>query len=83
MDTDNWPTFAGELGRKAMTQFQRWAELNAAGKITDRELYVVLDTLYETTVGLIPMDQVDLIVEALTELREEARRRRAEKAASG
>ena len=49
---DNWPTFSDELTRKGSEQLAKWVSAYEAGKITDRELFIVANALWDTVSGL-------------------------------
>ncbi|RWI35496.1 hypothetical protein [Mesorhizobium sp.] len=76
---DDWPTLKAELGRKGMQALQKYVAKHTDGRITDRELYIVTDVLWDVMSGLSP--EADLrIVEAVNEeLRRNAKARRAAK----
>lgn len=67
-DTDNWPSFGEELGRKALSALEKWMKQHNAGKITDRELYILCDGLYDTVSGLAPNDDSAVIAEVHKEI---------------
>lgn len=60
-DTDKWPSFAEELGRKAITTLEKWLLRYDAGKITRRELYVLVDGLHDTCSGLVPRSDLEVL----------------------
>ncbi|MER9176238.1 hypothetical protein NKH72_21920 [Mesorhizobium sp. M0955] len=79
MKNDDWPTLKAEIGRKGMEVLQKYATKHADGKVSERELYIVTDVLWDVMSGLAP--EVDLrIVEAVNEeIRRNAKARRAAK----
>lgn len=69
MATDEWPSYASELGRKTTEQIEKWSNAYDAGKITKREYFIVISTLYDATIGLNPKDISDLMADIHKELR--------------
>lgn len=70
MDGDNWPTYAAELTRKGALTLAKWSDRRAAGKITDRDLYIVIDTLWDTMSGLCEAEFLRTLEELMKELRD-------------
>ncbi|MDE4297176.1 hypothetical protein PXK56_18485 [Phaeobacter gallaeciensis] len=66
---DDWPSHTEELTRKTSEQLDKWSKAYDAGKITKREFFIVVTTLYDTTSGLIKKDLSDLIADIHAELR--------------
>jgi len=67
-----WPTMREELTRKALQAIQDANAKRDAGQINDRELWLVIDALFDVTHGLIGEDMSGLIYRARQELREHA-----------
>jgi hypothetical protein len=68
-ETDKWPSFGEELGRKALTTLEKWMQRYDDGKINKRELYVLVDGLYDTVSGLAPRDDCAVIEAVHLEIR--------------
>lgn len=79
-DSKEWPSFADELGRKTSEVLAKWTTAYDAGKITIKEYYLVIVSLYDSTSGLMPRELSDLLANIEKELRDEAARRKAAKA---
>jgi hypothetical protein len=67
-----WATMKEEVTRKALQAVQEANAKREAGIITDRELWLVIDALFDTTQGLIDPDMSALIYRARQELKEHA-----------
>lgn len=67
-----WATMREEITRKALQAIQEANAKRTAGTITDRELWLVIDALFDTTHGLIDADMSALIYRARQELKEHA-----------
>lgn len=67
--TDEWPSFAEELGRKSLEVLEKWTKKFEAGEISRREVFILVDGLYDTTSGLIPRDVSDLIANVHKEIK--------------
>ncbi|WP_326894534.1 hypothetical protein U8P73_36075 (plasmid) [Rhizobium beringeri] len=78
--TDDWPSHADELGRKTSEVLAKWTGAYDAGRITIKEYYLVIVSLYDSTSGLMPREISDLLANIEKELRDEAARRKAAKA---
>jgi adenylate kinase len=52
IDVDNWPSHRDELTTKLSATTEKWVKAHSAGKITDRELYIVVDALWDTCSGM-------------------------------
>lgn len=76
-DADNWPTFAEELGRKTSSELEKWTVAYEAEKITLREFYLIVSTLYDATSGLAPRDISNLLADVHQFLRVKAKRKKA------
>jgi len=61
---DQLPSAEEELGRKAMDELSRIIHLYEVGRITHREMNLMLDTLWECVSGLTDSDWRELIEEA-------------------
>lgn len=57
----DWPTLGQELGRKALEGLDRRIRQHAAGKITDRELWLTVDSLYDAITGLVDWDVANVL----------------------
>lgn len=79
-DSKEWPGFAEELGRKTAEVLAKWTAAYDAGRITIKEYYLVIVSLYDSTSGLMPREVSDLLANIEKELRDEAARRKAAKA---
>ena len=67
---DNWPTFSEELTRKGAQQLAHWVEAYEKGKITDRELFIVANALWDTMSGLCDKTLLRTLEEVINEIRE-------------
>jgi hypothetical protein len=79
-DTDNWPSFAEELGRKSTDVIEKWMKAYDTGRISLKEFYLIAVSLYDSTSGLVPKEISELLANIEKELRDEAARRKAAKA---
>lgn len=59
--SDNWPTLAEELGRKALDTTSYFVELQAQGKITERELWLVCNGIYDVMSGLADWNDTNVV----------------------
>ncbi|SCW95950.1 hypothetical protein [Ancylobacter rudongensis] len=66
---DDWPSHAEELGRKSLEVLEKWMKAYNAGKITRRELYILVSGLYDAISGLAPNADLDVIGAVHQELR--------------
>lgn len=73
-DTDNWPSFGEELGRKALETVEKWMQRHDAGQIRARELYILVDGLYDTISGLAPKEVCNVIADLHQEIRKSAKK---------
>lgn len=73
--TDDWPSHHAELTRKGFATLNKWAKAYAAGKITSRELYILVDGMWDTVSGLCAEE----LQRALEAVHEEIRRNAARK----
>ncbi len=80
IEEDEWPSYAEELGRKMSEVLEKWTKLYDANRITIKEYYLIVTSLYDTTSGLAPRDLSDLLANIEKEIRDEAARRKAAKA---
>lgn len=74
--TDNWPTFSEELTRKGSEQLAKWVSAYEAGKITDRELFIVANTIWDTVSGLADKEllrNLEQVIEEIRQMRKVAR----------
>lgn len=67
-----WATMREEITRKALQAIQNANAARDAGRMTDRDLWFVVDALFDVTHGLIDQDMSALIYRARQELREHA-----------
>ncbi|MBP2498375.1 hypothetical protein ABID82_005061 [Methylobacterium sp. PvP062] len=67
-----WPTMREELTRKALQAVQDANAARDAGRMTDRDLWFVIDALFDVTHGLIAEDMSALLYRARQELKEHA-----------
>ena len=77
IDTDNWPSFADELGRKTSAALERWTRNYELEKVTLKEFFIAVTALYDATSGLVPKEVSDLLADIEKDLRHEAKRRKA------
>ena len=75
-DDTKWPSFADELGRKSAEVVERWMTAHNAGKISLKELYLIVNALYDATSGLVPRDVSSMLATIEKELRIEAKNRK-------
>lgn len=68
-DTDDWPSFAEELGRKTTEQLEKWTAKFEDGKLNRREYFVVVSALYDATSGIIDKSISDLLADIHRDLR--------------
>lgn len=66
---DDWPTFAEELGRKSLTVVEKWMKAHEAGKITRKELFILVSGVYDTISGLAPKADANVIANVFEEIR--------------
>lgn len=66
---DEWVSFNSELTRKLETVMGRWVENHTAGKITDRELYILTSALWDTCSGLTEERPLRILEQINKELR--------------
>lgn len=77
-DKDKWPSYADELSRKVTETVARWMERVDAGVAKKRDLFVLVDGLWDACSGLVHEDVLRMLEAIHEELRREARRRRAD-----
>lgn len=73
---DNWPTFSEELTRKGSDQLAKWVSAYEAGRITDRELFIVANAIWDTVSGLADNDllrNLEQVIEEIRQMRKTAR----------
>lgn len=68
--TDDWPTFSEELTRKGSEQLAKWVTAYEAGKITDRELFLIANALWDTVSGLADKDLLRNLEQVIQEIRD-------------
>lgn len=78
--TDNWPSFSDELSRKGSAQLAKWVDAYDKGKITERELFIVANAIWDTVSGLADHTLLRNLEEVIEELRQQSR---AKKNANG
>ncbi|SER27930.1 hypothetical protein SAMN05216548_11477 [Faunimonas pinastri] len=64
----SWEDIQGELSRKVVEALAERVHQHEQGKITDRELYLVVNSLFDTVSGLVPWDLTDTIYNVRKEL---------------
>ena len=74
-DQEEWPGFADELGRKAIGQVEKWTAAHEAGRISTREYFIAVSTVYDATSGLAPKEISDLIADVHQDIRTNAKRK--------
>ncbi|MCP1539980.1 hypothetical protein [Methylorubrum extorquens] len=67
-----WATMKEEIARKAMQAVQDAVHKHACHIITERELWLVIDALFDTTHGLVDPDTSAILYGARQELKEHA-----------
>lgn len=67
-----WATMREEITRKALQAIQDANAARDSGRMTDRDLWFVVDALFDVTHGLIDPDMSALIYRARQELKEHA-----------
>lgn len=72
-DRDEWPSFASELARKALAKLEQTIERNTAGVISERELYLVTDAIYDSVSGLVDKKDLDVIGAVHHDIRQRAK----------
>lgn len=70
-DTDSWPTFAEEIGRKTTEILEKRMKQYEEDKITLRELFLLVNDLYDATSGLAPRDVSDMLADIHRDLKVE------------
>lgn len=70
-DADSWPTFAEELTRKGSEQLAKWVSAYEVGKITDRELFIIANVLWDTMSGLCDKDLLRTLEQVIQEIRDQ------------
>lgn len=63
-----WEDIKSEIARKTTEAFADATYKASAGEITERELRLIVDALYDATVGLAPRDVSDMLYAARAEL---------------
>ena len=56
-----WPSHSNELARKALDTLHAAIFDYSEGVIGDRELRIIVDTLVDTVMGLVPMEVIETI----------------------
>lgn len=49
----SWGEIQDELARKSLATLETWALRHEAGLITDREFWLIVDSLYDAVCGLV------------------------------
>lgn len=57
----SWPELGEELGRKAIDVVSIAASKNANGEVTDRELWLICDAVYDCITGLASWEDANLV----------------------
>ncbi|OWZ90432.1 hypothetical protein B9J07_27995 [Sinorhizobium sp. LM21] len=79
-ETDDWPSLGQELGRKTSEVIDKWMTAYETGRITLKEFYLIVVSVYDSTSGLAPRDISAMLANIEKELRDEAARRKTAKA---
>lgn len=61
MTERSWPEMGEELGRKALEGLDRRIAQHAHGTISDRELWLAVDSLYDAITGLVDWDVANVL----------------------
>jgi hypothetical protein len=67
-DERSWPSLGEELARKALETLHEAAHKNSTGELSDQELVLVVNTITDLTMGLIPKEISNLIYQVRKEL---------------
>lgn len=74
--TDDWPSHAQELSRKTLETLDKWMARVDAGQAKKRDLYVIVDALWDAVSGLADKKTLRILEHVHEELRKEARKKR-------
>ncbi|MGV1754763.1 hypothetical protein [Agrobacterium sp. CG674] len=74
-DTNNWPSLGEELGRKITEVLEKRLTQYEEGKLSFREIYLIVSDLYDTTSGLAPSDITNMLADVHQGLRLEQQRK--------
>lgn len=74
---DTWPTFSEELTRKSAGTLDKWMSMYDRGKISARELFILVDGLWDAVSGLVETDFLRTLEAIHQELRMGARKEAA------
>jgi hypothetical protein len=61
MSEQSWPELGAELGRKSLETVDRFLHLYNEGKLSERELWIVCDAVYDCMSGLAPWEDAKVI----------------------
>lgn len=75
IDTENWPSFADEIGRKVTEILEKRLKQYEEGKLTFREIYLIVSDLYDATSGLAPVEVSNMLADIHAGLRIEQKRK--------
>lgn len=75
IDTENWPSFADEIGRKITEILDKRLRQYEEGKLSFREFYLIVNDLYDATSGLAPKEISDMLADIHAGLRFEQKRK--------
>lgn len=73
-DADQWPSFAEELTRKGSAALDKWVTAYEAGKISDRELFILADGLWDTMSGLCDGEFLRILEQIIADIREKGKK---------
>jgi hypothetical protein len=65
----DWPEFGEELGRKSLEHVRRYLKKWELGKISTGKVIIVMDTILETSQGLMNEETWDTLNEIYEELK--------------
>lgn len=68
--SENWPSFSEELSRKGGAQLAKWVTAFEAGKITDRELFLIANAIWDTVSGLADSTLLRNLEQVIDEIRQ-------------
>lgn len=75
---EDWPSLSDELSRKVTETVAKWIERVDEGGAKKRDLFVLVDGLWDACSGLVHKDVLRMLEAIHEELRQQARRRKAE-----
>jgi len=80
-EKSDWQLYNEALSRKVTDQLALWVQRHADGVIRDRELFLIVTTLWESISGLVDADVLRMLEAIHEELRNKAKANRQKKAA--